>query len=290
MNVIMMKKILLTGAIILSLLTFTATLQAKPRKVAVQTYTFNRFSLEETIEKLKGLKIDGLEVYPGQRLYKDKGKVDAKGKPITFNERMAKEDIDVLKGWLKDANFKIVSIGCTGTPDNENDFKKTMDFCKEFGIQRIVTEAPVRAWDRFEELSEKLGNTDVELCIHNHEKGSSNQYWHPEVVKLLLNEGKYKHVFSGADVGHWSRCKLDPIKGLKALKGKMKTIHFKDQKEFGNPQNLCVPFGTGELGCVKMLKELDKQKYDGWFVIEYEADWNDNLEQVKQCVDFLRKN
>ena len=286
----MMKKILLTGAILLSLLTFTATLQAKPRKVAVQTYTFNRFSLEETIEKLKGLPIDGLEVYPGQRLYKDKSKVDSKGKPITFNERMAKEDIEVLKGWLKDAKLNIVSIGCTAAPDNDGNFKNAMEFCKEFGIKRIVTESPVRAWDAFEALSEKYGNNDVELCVHNHEKGSSNQYWHPKVVKILLEDGKYKHVFSGADVGHWSRCKLNPIDGLKTLKGKMKTLHFKDQKEFGNPNNLCVPFGTGELGCKEMLKELDKQKYDGWFVIEYEADWDNNLEQVKQCIDFLRKN
>ncbi|MBR6388861.1 MAG: sugar phosphate isomerase/epimerase [Opitutales bacterium] len=285
-----MKKILLTGAILLSLLTFTTALQAKPRKVAVQTYSFNRFSLEETIEKLKGLKIDGLEVYPGQRLYKDKGKVDSKGKPITFNERMAKEDIEVLKGWLKDAKLNIVSIGCTSAPDNDGNFQKTMEFCKEFGIKRIVTESPVRAWDAFEALSEKYGNTDVELCIHNHEKGSSNQYWNPQVVKILLEDGKYKHVFSGADVGHWSRCKIDPIKSLKTLKGKMKTLHFKDQKQFGNPNNQCVPFGTGELGCKEMLKELDKQKYDGWFVIEYEADWDNNLEQVKQCIDFLRNN
>ena len=286
----MMKKILLTGAILLSLLTFTTALQAKPRKVAVQTYSFNRFSLEETIEKLKGLKIDGLEVYPGQRLYKDKGKVDSKGKAITFNERMAKEDIEVLKGWLKDAKLSIVSIGCTAAPDNDNNFKNAMEFCKEFGIKRIVTESPVRAWDAFEALSEKYGNTEVELCIHNHEKGSSNQYWHPQVVKILLEDGKYKHVFSGADVGHWSRCKIDPLKSLKTLKGKMKTLHFKDQKQFGNPNNLCVPFGTGELGCKEMLKELDKQKYDGWFVIEYEADWDNNLEQVKQCIDFLRNN
>ena len=285
-----MKKILLTGAILLSLLTFTTALQAKPRKVAVQTYSFNRFSLEETIEKLKGLKIDGLEVYPGQRLYKDKGKVDSKGKAITFNERMAKEDIEVLKGWLKDAKLSIVSIGCTAAPDNDNNFKNAMEFCKEFGIKRIVTESPVRAWDAFEALSEKYGNTEVELCIHNHEKGSSNQYWHPQVVKILLEDGKYKHVFSGADVGHWSRCKIDPLKSLKTLKGKMKTLHFKDQKQFGNPNNLCVPFGTGELGCKEMLKELDKQKYDGWFVIEYEADWDNNLEQVKQCIDFLRNN
>ncbi len=286
----MMKKLLLTGAIILSLFAVTTSLQAKPRKVAVQTYSFNRFSLEETIEKLKGLKIDGLEVYPGQRLYKDKSKVDGKGKPITFNERMAKEDIEVLKGWLKDAKFKIVSIGCTGIPTNDNDFKKTMAFCKEFGIERIVSEHPVRSWDAFEALSEKYGNNEVVVCVHNHEKGSSNQYWHPEVVKVLLEDGKYKHVFSGADVGHWSRCKLDAIKGLKTLKGKMKTIHFKDQKEFGNPQNLCVPFGTGQLDNLKMLKELDKQKYDGWFVIEYEANWENNLEEVKQCIDFLRKN
>ena len=272
-----LKNILLIGAVLTSLFGLALSAQAKHRKIAVQTYTFNRFSLEESIEKLKGLPIDGLEVYPGQRVYKDKSKVDANGKPITFNERMAKQDIENVKKMLADANLKIVSIGCTGAPNNEDNFKKTMAFCKEFAIERIVTESPVRDWDTFEKCSEKFGNNEVDLCIHNHEKGSSNQYWHPQVVKILLEQGKYKHVFSGADVGHWSRCNLDPIAGLKALKGKFKTLHFKDQKEFGNPQNLCVPFGEGQLKDKEMLKELDKQKYDGWFVIEYEAEWDNNL-------------
>lgn len=285
-----LNKVLLIGAVLISTLFASLSAQAKPRKIAVQTYTFNRFSLEETLDKLKGLPIDGLEVYPGQRIYKDKSIVDSKGKPFEFRENMSKDQIEAVKKMLAAANLKIVSIGCTGAPNNENSFKNLMEFCKEFGIQRVVTESPVRDWDTFESCSEKFGNNEVELCIHNHEKGSSNQYWHPAVVKLLLEQGQYKHVFSGADVGHWSRCKLDALEGLKTLKGKIKTMHFKDQKEFGNPQNLCVPFGTGELNNKAMLQLLDKQKYNGWFVIEYEADWNDNLEQVKQCIDFLRKN
>ena len=40
----------------------------------------------------------------------------------------------------------------------------------------------------------------------------------------------------------------------------------------------------------EMLQELDKQGYDGPFVLEYEAEWDNNIESIKECIEFLRKN
>ena len=39
-----------------------------------------------------------------------------------------------------------------------------------------------------------------------------------------------------------------------------------------------------------MLSELDRQGFDGYFLIEYEANWQNNLAEVTQCAEYLRKN
>jgi sugar phosphate isomerase/epimerase len=100
-----------------------------------------------------------------------------------------------------------------------------------------------------------------------------------------FTKGK-KYVKSNPDVGHWFRNDIDVVKGLKMLKGTIASIHFKD---VGEDRKDCV-FGEGIMPVKEMLRELDSQKYDGWFVIEYENEWKDNIPSIKKCVEFLRKN
>ena len=51
-----------------------------------------------------------------------------------------------------------------------------------------------------------------------------------------------------------------------------------------------MPLGDGKLGVGRMLAELDRQGYGGFLVIEYEADWDNNLPQIKKCVEYLRSH
>ena len=276
-----MKKTLILIGVVVSMLGLGMTsLQAKPakpRKIAVQTYSLNRFTLEEAIQKLKGLDIDGIECYPGQKLSKDMG--DKK-----FGPGMTAEEIEAVKGWLKDANLKIVNMGNYNFSWGDNDLRKAADFCREFGIGIIVTEAPVALHDAWEKKGDTPLCEGVILAVHNHGKGSSNQYWDPYVT-AHLTKGK-KFVKSNPDVGHWHREGIDAVKGLKTLKGTIASIHFKD---VGEDRKDCV-FGEGVMDVKGMLKELDSQKYDGWFVIEYENEWDNNVPSIKKCVEFLRKN
>lgn len=39
-----------------------------------------------------------------------------------------------------------------------------------------------------------------------------------------------------------------------------------------------------------MLAELDRQGFDGYYVIEYEDKWLDNIPEITECAEFLRKN
>jgi len=149
----------------------------------------------------------------------------------------------------------------------------------------VLTEDPVASWEIWDRVGKKYG---VTMCVHHHAKDSANQYYDADLVKRYVS--RYDNVKANPDVGHLSRCGIDPVGNLKILEGEIGSIHFKDQKEFGNPRNQCVPLGEGELGVGRMLAELDRQGYGGFLVIEYEADWDNNLPQIKKCVEYLRSH
>ena len=244
------------------------------RKIAVQTWSMHKMTLVQTLERIKTLDIDGVELFPGQKLG---GKYpDAKVGPSLNPEQIA-----YLKKILKDAGVKPVSFGVTGGGSEKN-IEAICKFAKEMGITRVLTEDPVASWQIWDRIGKKYG---VTMCVHHHTKTSANQYYDAELVKKYAS--KYDNVKANPDVGHLALSGIDPVENLKILKGEIGSVHFKD---LGAKSRRCVPYGEGNLGVDKMLAELDRQGYDGFLVIEYEADWDNNLPQIKKCVEYLRSH
>ena len=244
------------------------------RKIAVQTWSMHKMTLVQTLERIKTLDIDGVELFPGQKLG---GKYpDAKVGPSLNPEQIAS-----LKKILKDAGVKPVSFGVTGGGSEKN-IEAICKFAKEMGITRVLTEDPVASWQIWDRIGKKYG---VTMCVHHHTKTSANQYYDAELVKKYAS--KYDNVKANPDVGHLALSGIDPVENLKILKGEIGSVHFKD---LGAKSWRCVPYGEGNLGVDKMLAELDSQGYDGFLVIEYEADWDNNLPQIKKCVEYLRSH
>lgn len=249
----------------------------QPRKVAVQLYSLNRFTLEEAIEKVKHLKLDGVECYPGQRL-------SAKYPKVKVNYTMNAEQRAFMKKLLKDANLKMVSFGVI-SPEKEDEIEKICQFVKEMGGEKIMTESSVYAFRFWDKIAKKYGLT---VCVHHHATNSGRQYWDTCLVKKCIKD--YSNIRVCPDPGHWSRSGIDPVKSLKELDGKIASIHFKDQREFNNIKNQPAPFGEGVLDVKGMLAELDRQGYNGYFVIEYEDNWLNNIPEIEKCVKYLRNN
>jgi len=254
----------------------TQPAQPKHRNVAVQAYTFNRFTLEETVNKVKDLGLDGIECYPKQRL-------SDKFPGVITSQYMTEDQKAYMKKLLKDANLKLVSFG-VAYANNEKEIEDLCKFAKEFGCTRILTEAPEALFPVWEKVGAKYG---VTMCVHHHTAGK-NDYWNPDYLYPVVKD--YKFVKVNPDIGHSSRAKVQPMYAIKKYKGMIGSIHIKDQVEFGNPKNQCVPLGKGVLNIKELLEELDEQGYDGFFVIEYEANFDNNLAEVKECVQFLRNN
>lgn len=248
--------------------------QPKHRNVAVQMYTFNKFTLEEAVNKVKDLGLDGVECYPKQRL-------SDKFPGVLTNQYMTEEQKAFMKKLFKDANLKLVSFG-VAYANNEREIEDLCKFVKEFGCDRVLTECPTGLFPVWEKVGKKYG---VTMGVHNH--NGPNKYWNPAYIFPLVKD--YEFVKMNPDVGHMARAGINPIDALKTYEGKISSVHFKDLSEIC-AKNKPAVYGKGVLDTKGMLAELDRQGYKGFFIIEYETKFEDNLAEVKECLNYLRHN
>ena len=275
-----MKKLLLFPLILaIALSTSINAFAAKKtaRKVAVQTYTFSQLPLDELIPVLKEVGADCIGASGGLKLSK-------KYPDVRFNPSMTDEQKAYAHKLLKDAKIKVVSYGVVGSKTRE-DVENLCKFAKEFDCPVIITEDKPEQFKFWDEIAPQYG---VKMALHNHAYNNykSNAYFYPRLVEMLIRP--YKNVYACADNGHWIRSGLDTIEGHNILKGKLQAIHFKDMNK-AELNAHCVPFGKGVANMKEVLKNLDEQGYDGYFVIEYEGTRHP-VKEVKQCIEFLRNN
>lgn len=222
-------------------------------KLSCQAYTFREMTLFETIDTLQALGIRFIEIYPGQSL--------SPGNPVPFDHNSSPELISQLQKKLNGARITVVNYGVVGLDNNEAEARKVFDFAKRLKLLTVVSEPQQEAMPMLDRLSKEY---KINLAIHNHPLPSD--YALPESV-LAATRALSNRVGSCADVGHWYRSGRVPVDGLRLLKGRLISLHFKDLNEAKND----VPWGTGVLAVPAMLDELKCQGFKGVFSVEYES-------------------
>lgn len=248
------------------------------RKVGVAMYTFHKRTLEDCIPLLKDMDIDaiGLSTTP----------LSAKFPKVKTGPEMNDEQKAFLKKLLADNGMKIVSFGVR-TPKDEKGVKAICDFAKEFDIPLILTEAVGDMLPLWEKYCQQY---NLKMALHNHASDNTkhNSYYNPNITKAAI--GNFKNIYACPDNGHYARSGVQSVAAYKILEGKIAMLHFKDVNKFDDLKAHAVPLGTGALNMQELLAELDRQKFDGYYMIEYEFKPEDNVADVKACVEFLRKN
>ena len=151
-------------------------------------------------------------------------------------------------------------------------------------MEFIAAEPAHEDWDVVENLAKKH---KIKVAVHNHP--SEQSYWKPEI--LLKDIGKRSNLLGAcADVGHYKRMNLDPVQCLRELEGRLLSLHFKDIAPQGNEGILeDVVWGKGILDVRGMMEELKRHHFKGYFTIEYEADWENNLPQIKESIEYFNR-
>jgi len=276
-----MKKIgfLFAALLLISIGCDSGSAQTKAEKrgwhLSMQSYTFHLFSVMESLDKTQELGIKFIEIYPGQKLGGEFGEE-------VFGYQLNENQMKKIKDAASERNIKIISSG-VWTAERE-EWEKIFSFAKDMGMEFITAEPAHEDWDVVENLAKKHR---IKVAVHNHP--SEQSYWKPEI---LLNDIRERSELLGAcaDVGHYKRMDLDPVACLKELEGRIISLHFKDvapQGEGGTLED--TVWGKGILNVKGMMEELKRQNFKGYFTIEYEADWENNLPRIKESIEYFNQ-
>lgn len=243
-------------------------------KLAVQAYSFNRFTFEEALKFSSELGLKYIEAYPGQKI--------GAGSEGTTHFAMNQEDRNLMNDLLNQYNIKLINYGIVGA-NSEEEWEQLFSFVKDMGIETIGSEPDTIWLDFVEGLVKKY---DIKLAIHNHP--NPTRYWDPQIVKNAI-EGRDARMGASADNGHWMRSGIQPIDGYELLKGRIIYLHFKDMTAFGDVKAHTVPFGTGALDMPATLKALKNFGFKGVITIEYEHDWENPAPKIGESIEYFRK-
>jgi sugar phosphate isomerase/epimerase len=240
-------------------------------RLASQAYTFRKLTLFETIDLLDAMGIRYIEMYPGQRLSPEKPHVRS-------GHEMPGEDVDALVAKLESKNITPVLYGVVQLPNDEQRQRQVFEYAKKLKLEGIVTELPQEAIPLADRLAGEYG---VKIAIHNHPKPSR----YADCKTVLEAVADTKHVGACADIGHWRRSELTPAECVRALEGKIVSLHVKDIDE----QKEDVVWGSGTVDVRAVLEELHRQQAkDLVLSIEYEKGEGDELvANVARSVEFF---
>lgn len=249
----------------------------KKLPIALQCWTFRKFTLFETMEKAKELGIRYLQPYPGQTLSPDMP-------GVKFDHNLDEDSIKLVKNKLNEFGLALVSYGVVDFENTEESMGKVFDFAKKMGIKTIVTEPESDDPSLLEQMVKKY---DINIAIHNHPEPS--KYFHPETV-LDYAQDTDERIGSCADTGHWMRAGINPVEALRLLEGRIMDVHLKDRNKFGTEGAFDVPFGQGEANIHNILAELTLQNYGGYLAIEHENpdDADNPSPAVKKGIEYIK--
>ena len=276
-------KLLLTTVCTLPLLTIQAQEETPTKaaqngwRLAIQSYTFHKFTLIEALNKTQELGIHYMEVFPGHKLGGHWGET-------IFDYNLDQLTRKELKALAASKGIKLVGTGVY-TTDEASTWEKMFRLAKDLDMEFITCEPADKDWDLVESLVKKY---DIQVAVHNHPKPS--EYWCPEnlLEQIATRDAR---IGSCSDVGHWRREGLDQIECLKKLQGRVTSLHFKDiaAKQDNNKEQHDVIWGTGILDVKNMLRELKRQQFKGVFSIEYEYNWENSVPDIKKCVKYFNQ-
>jgi len=238
--------------------------------LAVQAYSFRKFTFFEAVDLTAALGVRSIEAYPGQA-------VSPEHREQKVGPGLSAELRQAVREKLEAAGVRLVNYGVVGLGADEAAGRQVFEFAREMGIETIVSEPPAEAMDVVEKLADEYG---INVAIHNHPTPS--RYWDPKRV-LAACEGRSRRLGACADTGHWMRSEVQPVEGLKLLEGRIVSLHLKDLDRFGKGAH-DVPWGEGQGDVGAMLVELKRQGFRGVISMEYESNPSDPAPDMAKCV------
>lgn len=247
-------------------------------RIGVQSYTFNRVSLFESIDKTASLGLKYLETCPGQRISPEEPHGIYSGTDAKIREMV---------------KAKLQETGVTHTshyePITAETAVRAFSFCKDMGLEMLITDPPrIATGPGSIEFYEKVAiDHGVKLVLTNHPAKDNAAYSDPDwIVDDCKNRSEW--VGASCDPGHFMRGGFVPKDAVaKYIKiGRMYHFHLRDVDKLG-PDAVDVPMGEGTADIPWIFEELLRNKLKPLFLIEYERDFDNPMAQMIPSVKYI---
>ena len=249
-----------------------------PFKLGVAGYTYNKFSIDETLVFLEKLDVHYLCI---------------KNFHLPFDSTPAQ--IAEFKKKCADHGVTGYGVGPIYMASDE-EAKKAFDYAAAIGVKTVVavpTEQKEIEVDgkkkkvrfhsraRCEYLAGLCKEYDMRIAIHNH--GPDIPYCFP------TGESAFNMVKMGLclDIGHDFRAGQNPAESIRKYGSRIYDMHIKNVK-FDSKKNIAVPMPRGDMDMWEIVKALVEVNYTGCCSLEYERDFKDNLAGVAESIGYFK--
>jgi sugar phosphate isomerase/epimerase len=245
-------------------------------QIAVAAYTFRKFTFFETVDKVAELGLDRIEGFNFQKISKE---IPDALNPLTMSD----EQFEKVLRKLRESRVALIALYYGKFPADEAACRTIFEKSRRLGVKYFVSEPDPSLLPMLDKLGQEYG---MIVGLHGHDKKSSPNTWHPELVAKQC-QALSPAIGAFSDTGHWIRSELDPAEGVAILKDRIVGFEIHDLDAF-NSSGRGVPLGTGVGKLPKMLETLAKVK-KGPVLLSIECHSNPDhpFDGVKKSVEFL---
>ncbi len=237
----------------------------KGLKPGIASYTFRKFSLDDTIKALKKLDLKYISI---------------KDFHIPFKYSQEERRAAIAK--LTEAGITALSCGNVTMENDEANIRKAFDYARDCNFKTIVCSPHPGSMALLDKMVKEY---DIRLAIHNHgpeDKRFPSPYDVWEAVKNYDNR-----IGLCIDVGHTARAKVNPAEAILKCKSRLYDLHFKDITTT-EPTGSTIAAGRGVLDLASIMNALVKIKYPHLLSVEYESTPDEPLAPVAETVGYMK--
>jgi inosose dehydratase len=243
--------------------------------LAVQSYTFRNFTLEQSLKKIADLGIKNGEFF--------RNHIPVDSTP---------EQLKAILNLCKDNGVSPIAFGVEPFSKNQDENKKRFEFAKALGAKYLSADPTPDCFDLLDKLCEEY---QIAIAIHPHgPSGKGRHHWWSAEVIMKAVKDHHPLIGTCLDTGHLIRMAqlgemLDPAQQVRVMGPRNFGMHLKDHN---NEKKTDVVYGKdgGVLNVPEVLKALREVKFKGYIAIEYEAKPQDPSEDVAACIAVIKES
>jgi inosose dehydratase len=232
--------------------------------IGMAGYSFREFSIENTIEMMKRIRITNLSL-----------------KDFHMPMNSTQEQITAIIDKFKTAGINVYTVGVVYMKTLES-VDQAFEYAKMAGVKMIVG-AP--DYELLPYVEKKVKTYDFKLAIHNH--GPDNPLY-PNATDIWNHiKDLDPRIGICIDIGHTTRDGQDPSVDIARYSKRIYDIHIKDVDK-ATKEGTTVEMGRGIIDIPKVVATLRKIKYSGSCSLEFEKDMKDPLAGIAESIGYFK--